>query len=70
MKIEEVKSKTDTELVYELEQVKKELFQLRFKATTAASTNPARIRLLRRTIARMNTVIGERARGLQHGSAS
>ena len=67
MKIEEVKSKTDTELAYELGQTKKELFQLRFRANTAASTNPARIRLLRRTIARMNTVIHERAQS-QPGS--
>ncbi len=69
MKIEEVRSKKDEELGYELGQMKKELFELRFKASTAGSTNPARIRTLKRTIARIHTVMHQRARGLQPGSA-
>jgi large subunit ribosomal protein L29 len=62
VKVEEIKSKRDDELDYELGKIKKELFELRFKASTAGTANPARIRSLRRTIARINTVRGERAR--------
>lgn len=60
MKIEEVKSKTESELVYELANMKKELFELRFKARTSGVTSPARIRTLKRAIARVNTVVHER----------
>ena len=62
MKIEEVKSKTDTELAFELDKMKKELFDLRFKSRTAGNANPARIRELKRTIARVHTVRQERVR--------
>jgi large subunit ribosomal protein L29 len=62
VKIEEVKSKNDTELAFELDKMKKELFELRFKSRTAGNPNPARIRVLRRTIARVITVLGERSR--------
>ena len=62
MKIEEVKSKTNTELAYELDKMKKELFELRFKSRTAGNSNPARIRVLKRTIARVHTVRHERVR--------
>jgi large subunit ribosomal protein L29 len=62
VKIEEVKSKTDSELAYELDKMKKELFELRFKARTAGNANPARMRVLKRTIARVHTVRHERAR--------
>jgi large subunit ribosomal protein L29 len=62
VKIEEVKTKTDSELAYELDRMKKELFELRFKSRTAGNSNPARIRDLRRTIARVHTVRHERVR--------
>jgi large subunit ribosomal protein L29 len=62
VKIEEVKSKTDTELAFELDKMKKELFDLRFKSRTAGSASPARIRELKRTIARVHTVRQERHR--------
>jgi len=60
VKIEEIKSKSESELGYELEQMKKELFEMRFKSRTSGVANPARIRLLKRSIARINTVLRER----------
>ena len=69
MKIEEVKSKTDTELTFELGKMKKELFDLRFKARTAGSPDPSRIRVLRRTIARVHTVQIERFRAARNPKA-
>ena len=65
MKIEEVRSKTDAELDFELEGMKKELFDLKFRSATETAANPARIRILRRGIARVRTVLHERAKGIQ-----
>ncbi len=65
MNIEDIRSKTDSELDYELKEVKKELFGLRIKASAETLANSARIRVLRRSIARMNTVLHERATGVR-----
>lgn len=65
MKIEEVRSKTDSELSYEVENMKKELFDLRFRSASETANNPARIRVLRRAIARINTVVHERTKGVR-----
>jgi large subunit ribosomal protein L29 len=65
VKIEEVRSKTDAELDYELESMQKELFDLRFRAATEAASSPARIRILRRAIARVTTVLHERGTGIR-----
>ena len=67
MKIEEVRSKKPSELEYDLAHMKKELFDLRFRAATETGNNPARIRTLRRAIARVNTVLAERASGIRAG---
>lgn len=65
MKIEEVRSKSDSELRFEAKGMKKELFDLRFRTATEASSNPSRIRHLRRSIARVETVLHERAHGIR-----
>jgi large subunit ribosomal protein L29 len=65
MKIEEARSKTDAELEFDLERMKKELFDLRFRSATESVANPARIRQLRRSIARINTLVHERRAGVR-----
>ena len=65
MKIEEVRSKTDSELEFDLEQLKKELFDLRFRSATENTQNPSRINVLRRSIARVNTILHERVEGIR-----
>lgn len=42
--------------------LKKELFNLRFQAATEAVENPARIRMIKRDLARIETVLTERRR--------
>lgn len=66
MKIDAIQGKTDAELEYDLGNMKKELFELRFKNATESSANPSRIRELRRGIARIKTVLHERGLGI-HG---
>ena len=68
MKIEEVRSKTDSELSFDLENIQKELFDLRFKVATSGAQNTAQINTLRRAVARISTVLHERTLGIR-GSA-
>ena len=65
MKIEEVRSKTDSELEYDLENLKKEVFDLRIKATVGSVQNPSAIRENRRAIARIQTILHERTTGVR-----
>jgi large subunit ribosomal protein L29 len=65
MKIDEIRGKTSDELEFELKQRERELFDLHFKATTGAPQSPARFAQTRRAIARIHTVLTERARGIR-----
>ena len=65
MKIEEVRSKTDEELDFELAGMKKELFEQRLKAKSGTVANTAQIRQLRRSVARVTTVLRERAKNIR-----
>ena len=60
MKVSDVKAMTDDQLQDELISLKKEQFNLRFQAATGQIENTARIREVRRTVARIKTVQGER----------
>ena len=55
--VEELKAKTAAELNEELVAAKKELFNLRFQNATNQLDNTARIKEVRRNIARIQTVI-------------
>jgi len=57
MKAAEIKTKTLDELGDELEKLKKEQFNLRFQKATGQLENTARVRQVRRDIARIQTVI-------------
>jgi ribosomal protein L29 len=65
MKIQEARAKTDAELTYELEQAEKKLFDLRVKGSVESASNPMIVRVTRRTIARVHTVLGERRAGVR-----
>ena len=60
--IEELKSKSADELQQDLTAAKKELFNLRFQNATNQLDNTARIKEVRRNIARIQTVITEKAK--------
>ena len=59
--IEELKSKSVDELNTELVDAKKELFNLKFQNATNQLENTSRIKEVRRNIARIQTVISEKA---------
>ena len=60
--VEELNNKTAAELAQELTDAKKELFNLRFQNATNQLDNTARIKEVRRNIARIQTVITEKAK--------
>ena len=60
--LEELRSKSASELNEELVSAKKELFNLRFQNATNQLDNTARITLVRRNIARIETVLAEKAK--------
>ena len=60
--VEELKNKSVEELNQELVAAKKELFNLRFQKATNQLDNTARIKEVRKNIARIQTVITEKAR--------
>ena len=65
MKIEEIRSKTDAELEFDRGQLEKQLFDLRFRSTIETAANPSQIPHLRRSIARIHTVLNERSQGIR-----
>ncbi|MEO1091974.1 MAG: 50S ribosomal protein L29 [Pseudomonadota bacterium] len=60
MNSEELRAKSDDELAGLLIDLKKEQFNLRFQQATGQLENSARVRDVRRTIARLKTVAGQR----------
>ena len=59
--VEDLTAKTSAELNEELVAAKKELFNLRFQNATNQLDNTSRIKEVRRNIARIQTVITEKA---------
>ena len=59
--VEELKAKSAAELNEELVAAKKELFNLRFQNATNQLDNTSRIKEVRRNIARIQTVIAQKA---------
>ena len=59
--VEDLKAKSAAELNNELVAAKKELFNLRFQNATNQLDNTARIKEVRKNIARIQTVITEKA---------
>jgi large subunit ribosomal protein L29 len=60
MKPQDVRALTDDQLADELVKLKKEQFNLRFQRATGKVENTSRVRQVRRDIARIQTVQGER----------
>ncbi|MBR4519004.1 MAG: 50S ribosomal protein L29 [Victivallales bacterium] len=55
MKAKEIRQKTDEEIAKQIDDNRKEIFQLRLQAQTSELKNTARIGLLRKDIARLET---------------
>ncbi|MDF9867556.1 large subunit ribosomal protein L29 [Bacilli bacterium PM5-3] len=60
MRIEEIREKTVSELNDKVLELKKELFELRFQQATGQLERPSQLREVKKTIARIKTVITEK----------
>ena len=60
MNVKEIRDMSNEELVKEVNDLKVELYNLRFAQATGGVENPAHIKDVRKTIARIKTVLTER----------
>jgi large subunit ribosomal protein L29 len=60
MKAKEIRDLTTAEILRKIDDLKQELFNLRFQHATGQLDNPMRIREVRRSIAKAKTVLKER----------
>lgn len=67
MKPSEFRGLSDEELKAKSEESARELFNLRFRRGTGQTENSAKLRRLRRDLARVKTILRERQLGLQKG---
>ncbi len=68
MDANELRLKTDDELSDQLVGLRKEAFNLRFRAASGQLENTARVRDVRRTIARVKTIIRQRKQAAPAGA--
>ncbi len=62
MKASDLRARTVDELSEEVDTLGKEIFNLRFQRASGQLENTARVRQVRRNIARIKTILGERRR--------
>jgi len=70
MKAEDVRAKTGDQLKDDLAELKKEQFNLRFRRASGQLENTARVRVVRRDIARIKTILTEQASGTKPPAAA
>jgi large subunit ribosomal protein L29 len=62
MKAPDLRARSVDELTEEVDTLGKEIFNLRFQRASGQLENTARVRQVRRDIARIKTILGERQR--------
>ena len=65
----DLRARSEDELTEELDTLGKEIFNLRFQRASGQLENTARVRQVRRDIARIKTILGERSRAQSAGAA-
>ena len=65
MKASEFRNMATNELEQQVKKLKEELFNLRFQLATGQLDNPARLRQVKKDIARVKTVLRERELGIR-----
>ena len=60
MKVEDIRKLSDEEILNKINETKVELFNLRLKQSTGSLEKPKQINTLRKTVARLKTVLNER----------
>jgi len=68
MKVEDVRKLSAEEIHAKLSDAREELMKLRFQQVTGQLTDTSRLRILRRDIARMETILRQEARATVEGA--
>ncbi len=68
MKTKELRTQSEDQIAGQLGELKREQFNLRFQAATGQLEKPARVRTVRRTIARIKTLQTQRAAAAVSGA--
>jgi large subunit ribosomal protein L29 len=63
MRADEIRELTADDIKARVAELEEERFRLRFRSATEPLENPLRLRVIRKDIARLKTVLGERERG-------
>jgi large subunit ribosomal protein L29 len=63
MDVKELRGLTEAELTEKEQQLKQEVFNLRFQLATGRIENPMKIRQSKRDLARVKTIMREKSRG-------
>jgi large subunit ribosomal protein L29 len=69
MRADEVRDLSDAEIAARVGELEEERFRLRFRGATETLDDPLRQRVIRREVARMKTILRERALGTSPGAA-
>jgi large subunit ribosomal protein L29 len=69
MKPKVIRGHASEELHHKLSELREELFNLRFQASTEPVDNPGKVRQLKKDIARIKTILREREKELERGEA-
>ena len=62
MRADEIREMTPDDIKARVAELEEERFRLKFRAASEPLENPLRLRTIRRDIARLKTVLGEKAR--------
>ena len=68
MKASDLRTRSQDELTDQVDTLGKEIFNLRFQRASGQLENTARVRQVRREIARIKTILGERQRRTPQGA--
>ncbi len=68
MKAEDLRNQSDEELRRKLAELTEERFRLRFRGATQPLEDPLRLRVIRKAVARINTILRERALSVSAGA--
>ena len=65
MRADEIRELTADDIKARVAELEEERFRLRFRSASEPLENPLRLRSIRKDIARLKTILGERARGAE-----
>ncbi len=63
MKVSVIRDMNESEMLQKIEDIDSELLNLRFQVKTGKLDNPLRMRMLRRDVARIKTILNEKLTG-------